>query len=162
MTNPHSRILTEPFIRALKPARPGARYAVADALCPGLKVRVTDRGSKSYILWRRFGGAPNPAARSLGRVGEITLAQAREKARGWLELVVKGEDPAALQRASREAEQDKKDTTLSAVFEDYLKRHVAGQRKAKDVEREMRKDLLPVWRDKPVTAIHPQGRYPAH
>ena len=52
------RTLTEPFIKALKPAPAGQRYAIADALVPGLKVRVTDKGSKSFILWRRFGGPP--------------------------------------------------------------------------------------------------------
>jgi integrase len=151
------RVLTDPFIKALKPAPAGQRYAVADALVPGLKVRVTDKGSKSFVLWRRYGGAPNPAARSLGKVGAITLAQARDKARGWLELVSKGEDPAALERARREVEKEKRDNTFGAVFEDFLKRHVKGQRKAGQVEREMRKDLLPFWRDKPVTAITHQN-----
>lgn len=147
------RVLTVPFIEALKAAPAGQRYAVADLQCPGLKVRVTSTGAKSYVLWRRFGGAPNPAARSLGKVGVITLAKAREKARGWLELVAEGEDPAVVERARREAEQDKRDNTFSAVFEEFLKRHVKGQRKAAQVEREMRKDLLPLWHDKPVTAI---------
>jgi hypothetical protein len=89
------RTLTEPYIKALKPAPAGQRYAIADALVPGLKVRVTDKGSKSYILWRRFGGAPNPAARALGTVGELSLAEARDKARSWLALIKQGEDPRA-------------------------------------------------------------------
>jgi integrase len=147
------RVLDVPFIKSLKPAPAGQRYAVADAVVPGLKVRVTDKGSKSFILWRRFGGAPNPAARSLGKVGAISLADARTKARGWLELIAKGEDPAALERARREAEKEKRDTTFAAVFKDFLARHVKGQRKAAAVEREMKKDLLPSWGDKPVTAI---------
>ena len=87
------RTLTEPFIKALKPAPAGQRYAIADALVPGLKVRVTDKGSKSFIFWRRFGGAPNPAARALGTVGVMTLAEARDKARAWLALIKQGEDP---------------------------------------------------------------------
>jgi integrase len=43
--------------------------------------------------------------------------------------------------------------TPSAVIEEYLKRHVAGKRKAKDVEREIRKELLPRWRNKPLAFI---------
>jgi hypothetical protein len=74
---PKPRVLTEPYIRSLKPAAAGQRYAVADALVPGLKVRVTDNGAKSFILWRRYGGAANPAARALGPVGTLTLAAAR-------------------------------------------------------------------------------------
>ena len=40
------RVLTEPYIRSLKPAPAGKRYAIADALVPGLKVRVTDKGRR--------------------------------------------------------------------------------------------------------------------
>jgi hypothetical protein len=145
---PKPRVLTDPFIKALKPALPGARYAVADALVPGLKVRVTDAGAKSFVLWRRYGGSKNPAARSLGKVGAITLAEAREKARLWLRQIAAGEDPGRIERRRREAEQERNDVTFGAVFEDYLARHVKGKRKAADVEREMRKDLLSRWKDK--------------
>jgi integrase len=147
------RVLTEPFIRALKPAPAGQRYAVADALVPGLKVRVTDKGAKSFILWRRYGGARNPAARALGAVGPLTLAAAREKARRWLELVKAGQDPRAVELAQRAAEDDRKATTFGAVMEDYLARHVQGQRRAKVTTREIRKELLPRWRAKQVTEI---------
>jgi len=139
------RTLTEPYIKALKPAPAGQRYAIADALVPGLKVRVTDKGSKSFILWRRFGGAPNPAARALGTVGVMTLAEARDKARSWLELIKRGEDPRGDAATG--------DNTFGVVIEEYLKRHVAGQRKAADVEREVRKELLPRWRNKALSAI---------
>jgi integrase len=139
------RTLTEPYIKALKPAPAGQRYAIADALVPGLKVRVTDKGSKSFILWRRFGGAPNPAARALGTVGVMTLAEARDKARSWLELIKRGEDPRGDATAG--------DNTFGAVVEEYLQRHVAGQRKAADVEREIRKELLPRWRNKALSTI---------
>src|SRR4029077_6195151 len=87
------RTLTEPYIKALKPAPAGQRYAIADALVPGLKVRVTDKGSKSYILWKRYGGAAHPAARALGTVGELTLAEARQRAREWIAAIKHGEDP---------------------------------------------------------------------
>jgi hypothetical protein len=50
----------------------------------------------------------------------------------------------------RQAEQERNDVTFGAVFEDYLARHVKGKRKAADVEREMRKDLLSRWKDKPL------------
>jgi len=90
---PDPRNLTEPLIRNLKPATAGQRYAVADAVVPGLKVRVTDKGAKSFVLWRRYPGAMNSAAaRSLGKVGELTLADARTKARAWLALLAQGKE----------------------------------------------------------------------
>ena len=100
------RVLTDPFIRSLKPAPKGDRYAVADAIVPGLKVRVTDRGTKTFILWKRFSGAANPAARSLGKVGALTLAQAREKARAWLELLARGIDPREIERQRQAGNQN--------------------------------------------------------
>jgi integrase len=139
------RTLTEPFIKALKPAPAGQRYAIADALVPGLKVRVTDKGSKSFILWRRYGGAAHPAARALGTVGVMTLAEARDKARAWLALIKQGEDPRGDAATG--------DNTFGVVIEQYLKRHVTGQRKAADVERKIRRELLPRWRAKPLASI---------
>jgi integrase len=141
------RILTEPYIRSLKPAATGKRYAVADALVPGLKVRVTDKGSKSFIVWRRYGGASNPAARAIGSVGAMTLAEAREKARDWIDAIKRGDDP------RRSAAKVKNMNTFGVIMEDYLKRHVAGKRKAKDVNREIRKELLSRWRNKPLASI---------
>jgi integrase len=148
-----SRILTDTSIRALKPAPAGKRYAVADAIVPGLKVRITDRGAKSFVLKRRYGGADHAAARSLGRFGEITLADARTKARAWLALLAQGEDPGRVARRRRESERARNDVTFAAVMEEFLARHVKGQRKARDVEREMRKDLSPRWGDKPLSEI---------
>ena len=111
MTAP--RNLTEPFIRNLKPAALDQRYAVADAVVPGLKVRVTDRGSKSFILWRRYPGAKNSAAaRSLGKVGELTLADARTKARAWLALLAQGKDPSV--------EDVARATMFGVAMEDYM------------------------------------------
>jgi integrase len=144
---PKPRILTEPYIRSLKPAPAGKRYAIADALVPGLKVPVTDKGSKSFIVWRRYGGAANPAARAIGAVGTMTLAEAREKARDWIDAIKRGDDP----RGSAAKVRD--ENAFGAVIEEYLKRHVAGKRKAKDVEREIRKELLPRWRNKPLASI---------
>jgi integrase len=140
------RLLTDPFIRNLKPAPAGQRYAISDALVPGLRVRVTATGSKTYILWRRVAPTHKSAsALALGAVGQLTLAQARDKARAWLAMIAQGQDP----RAARQAHAD----TFAVIFEDYLRRHVRGLRKAKDHEREMRKELLPRWATKPVAAI---------
>jgi hypothetical protein len=147
------RNLTDLFIASLKPAPKGERASFADTQVPGLKVRVTDKGAKSYVLWRRYNGSKNPAARSLGTVGTITLAEAREKARAWLKLIAKGEDPRAAERREREARQDTNAITFALVFEEYLVAHLKKLRKAADIEREMRKDLLSRWKDKPIAEI---------
>jgi hypothetical protein len=98
---------------------------------------VTDKGAKSYVLWRRYNGSKNPAARSLGSVGTITLADVREKAREWLKLIAKGEDPHNVERREREAKQLTNDNNFGKAFEEYVKQHLKGLRKAADIEREM-------------------------
>ena len=60
------RLLTDPFIRNLKPAPAGQRYAISDALVPGLRVRVTATGSKTYIVGL-------PVIRGVGVVGPPDL-----------------------------------------------------------------------------------------
>ena len=88
------RPLTDRGIAALKPAPIGKRQLIWDALVPGLAVRVTDKGSKAFVLVGRFPGSKHPTARALGKVGAISLEDARHRAREWLGLLMKGLDPA--------------------------------------------------------------------
>jgi hypothetical protein len=71
--------LTDRAVRALPPAPKGKRRLVWDAIVPGLAVRVTDRGQRSFVLVTRYPGSPHPAPRSLGTVGAISLGDARER-----------------------------------------------------------------------------------
>ena len=139
------RTLTEAFIRNVAAAPPGKRIAYSDALVVGLRLRVTDTGHKSYILWRRFNRAAHPAARALGTVGAMTLTEARDKARTWIELIKAGQDP--------RGDATTGDNTFGAIVETYLRHHVAGQRQAAGVERLIRKELLPRWRNKSLATI---------
>src|SRR4029077_14434745 len=87
------RVLNDRIIKALKPAAAGTRREIWDALVPGLGIRVTETGAKSFVLATRYPGAKNPTRRALGGYGELTLEQARAKAREWLRLIEKGIDP---------------------------------------------------------------------
>jgi hypothetical protein len=84
MTTHTPRRLTDAFIRALPAAKPGQRCAVSDVIVPGLRVRVSDTGHKSFILWRRTDPrAKSASALLLGVVGQITLADVRAKPGAW-------------------------------------------------------------------------------
>ena len=52
---PAPRNLTEPYIRSLKPAPAGQRYAIADAVVPGLKIRVCHSACNFDPLSRGIG-----------------------------------------------------------------------------------------------------------
>src|SRR5262249_20616073 len=119
------RTLTDRFIKTRERAQPGTRYEVWDTVVPNFGVRVTDKGHKTFILMARFGGAKHPTRRELGEVGAITLANARDKAREWLNLMGEGRDPRdeiERQRLAEEqrrlAEERKKANSFAAVLED--------------------------------------------
>ena len=105
--------LTDRFINSRKPAPAGQRQEYTDAIVPGLALRVTDRGHKSFVLISRYPSNPkNPTRRVLGYVGVIGLDEARQKAREWLELVGKGIDPKAEEARQQLRRRDARSTPL--------------------------------------------------
>jgi integrase len=115
--------LTDRAIAALKPAPKGKRLLVWDALVPGLAVRVTDKGQRSFVLVTRYPGSANPAPRTIGKVGAVGLADVRSIAQGWLRQIAQGIDPAQAAQAT-EVE------TFQAICTDYLSRDGAKLRTA--------------------------------
>jgi integrase len=134
--------LTDRLLKSLKPEpKP---YEVMDSQVGGLGIRVMPSGVKTFILRRRYPGSTQPARRSLGTYGEISLAQAREKAREWNALVKKGIDPAIEEsrrrQAAIEAEKLRQTSTFGAAFEEYLKRKASKLKSGPDIEREIRRE----------------------
>jgi integrase len=146
-------ILTDKKVLALKPAPVGKRYIVADAVVPGLGVRVTDRGHRSYILGARYPGSQHFKRREIGAVGAITLADARETARAWITMIAGGRDPRDLIRKQKEEIALTVANTFAVVAEEFIARHLRGKRKAAVVEREIRRELIPAWGNKPLGEI---------
>ena len=95
MPNPNARtILTPKSIVALRP-QPGKRVHAFDAIVPGLAVRVTEKGAKSFCLITRFGGEQKwitlgpVVLDAKGRVAN--LAEARTDANELISKVKRGE-----------------------------------------------------------------------
>jgi len=84
------RNLTDRTLKALKPAAAGKLYDVMDTVVPGFGVRVSDSGRRTFMLVARYPGSSNPARRSIGAYGAITLADARQTAQDWLKLIKAG------------------------------------------------------------------------
>jgi integrase len=143
--------LTDRKLKALK--RESKRYDVMDSDVPGFGVRVSETGQKSFILIARYPGSPNPTRRTLGEYPSLSLENARGRARDWRDLIRKGLDPKAEDERLRRLELRKQQTTFAAVAEDYIERHVKGQRKARDTEREIRKELIAALGERPVTSL---------
>jgi hypothetical protein len=147
------KTLNDRALKALKPAAPGKRDLVHDAIVPGLAIKVTDRGHKSFVLIKRYPGSRNPAPRSLGEYGAISLEQARDKARDWLELLRKGIDPAVEEERRRQAEVRRQKNSFVQVAEAFIADKLPGERKGKEVERDIRRVFMPLWEKRPITDI---------
>jgi integrase len=146
-------ILTDRGIAGLKTT--GRRYDVQDVVVPGLAVRVGETGHKSFVLVTRYPGSTTPTRRSLGVVGAITLAAARDEARKWLEQIKSGVDPRIARERDRRAELRKAKDTFEAVAERYIAAVLPKQRKGYAVERNLRVDILPIWKGLPIAEITP-------
>ena len=138
--------LTKRGIDALQAAPLGKRQLVWDALVPGFAVRVTDRGAKAFVLVARFPGSPNPTARALGRVGAISLEDARARAREWIGLIYQGRDPATQLHAQEAG-------TLQAVSLDWLARDGAKLRSIANLRASLERNVLPILGSKPIAEI---------
>ena len=134
--------ITDKRIKALKAAPEGKRFEIMDAVVPGMAVRVTDRGVKTFVLVGRFPGSSHPTRRALGEYRVLTLEKAREKARQWHELIQRGQDPKEIDRQRHAEEQRRRDTSFGAVAEDYIRLGLTGQRKAATVARELRDEFI--------------------
>ena len=139
--------LTDRTIRAIQPAQAGKRRIVWDALVPGLGLRVTERGVKTFVLVTRYPGSPNPTPRSLGVYGAITLEAARTKARQWLTLIAGGTDPE--QHAARKLEQ-----TFQAISEQYFLRKAKAHRSRAAIEAILTRLVYPTLGARPIEAIN--------
>ena len=151
------QILTDRFIKSRKKALTGKRNDYPDALVPGLALRVTDRGHKSFVLVTRYPSSPeHPTRRSLGDVGAITLEQARQKARGWIELIGRGIDPKIEEARQRAAAQRRQQNSFAAVAAEFLERHASKLRKRAEAKRIIESEFVKRWGARPITDIRPE------
>jgi integrase len=138
--------LTDRAIQSLKPAEPGKRRIVWDALVPGLGLRVTEKGVKTFVLVTRYPGSPNPTPRSLGTYGAISLEAARTKAREWLGLIGNGVDPDIQAREKQEA-------TFQAIASNYFHRKAKDHRSRRSTEGTLARLVYPSLGSQPIEAI---------
>lgn len=102
--------LTQAVVNAIEPPETG-RLAIYDAKQPGLVLRVTPAGAKSWCLYRRVNGKPQRI--SLGTFPAIGVEDARKLAAMHLANIYKGVDPNAEKRASR------RNTTLGEAWKAF-------------------------------------------
>jgi integrase len=150
-------VLSDRFIASPKRVPEQGRATYRDVLVPGLAVRVSSTGHRSFVLVKRFPLHPrNPTPRSLGEYGEITLDAARQKARDWLALIQRGVDPKAEEGRQRAAALRRQVSTFRFVANEFMDRHGNGLAKANDARKTLCVDFAKTWGDRPITDIQPE------
>src|SRR5580704_778058 len=163
--------LTDRKIKSFKPrTKP---YDEPDGEVPGLAVRVMPSGTRTFVLIARFPPRPHPTRRALGSyieksklaIGQeptvddvlaldaLTLAEARLKAQAWRGLIKRHIDPSIEAERRVRAEMRRQENTFAAVAEAFIADKLPGERKGKEVERDIRKEFLPLWGTHPITDI---------
>ena len=145
------RQLTDLKIRSLKAAE--KPFDIKDTQVPGLHVRVMPTGHRSFVLLGRFPGKPHPTRRALGGYGELTLEEARDKAREWRKLISRGIDPQVQEERERQSLLRQQCITFSAVAEDFIRDKLPSERKGKETRQDIRRELLPKWGVRPIIDI---------
>jgi hypothetical protein len=107
--------LTDLLIRNLKPAPTGQRYVVHDALLPEFGVLVTDKGSKSFTVYKRWPGEKAPKRLKIGDANKMKLTDARKLARRRLEMAAEGVNYRKEERKAAEERAKLAAHTFSAV-----------------------------------------------
>src|SRR5215469_5896152 len=146
--------LTDRSLQALRPAPEGRRVIVWDALLPGMAVRISGRGKRSFYAVKRRTGRTQPSWVLLGAYPATTLAVARAKARDALGALIEGQDPARLaegrRRAREEAERRLQASTFASIAEDFIKRHAMTRRSGRMVAGIIRRELIPSWGERQI------------
>jgi integrase len=144
--------LTDLFVERA-PAPMAGRAEYFDASFPGLALRVTETGRKSWSLFYRFNGRLRRF--TIGRYPMIKPGQARREAINALERVRQGIDPGEEKKGRRDKHSPETEA-FEAIVQDYLERHVRKNSAIatyQEAKRDLEYNVLPKWRNRPIASI---------
>jgi integrase len=136
--------LTDIAIRSYQPR--AVQYAVGDSACPGLCVRITPKGIKSFAFaYRKPKGKVEWL--TIGRYPDVTLTRAREVANDARKVAASGGTP-VLRAAAENAK------TYAQVVELYHAERLVGLRSGDKVHTILQRiGRVYGWNDRPIAAI---------
>lgn len=148
--------LTEMAVDKLNPVA-GQRLEVFDTLTPGLALRVTEGGKKSWSVMYRVAGRGDGGNRgalrrmTLGAYPLVDLKAARDRARAAIDLADRGDAPSDKRRDELE---EKRDSTVDNICGRYVAlRLKPSVKKWQDADRLLRLHVLPDWGNIPIGDI---------
>ncbi len=153
--------MTEQMLERISPPRTG-RMEISDALCPGLCLRITPAGAKTFSVAYKVPGEGGVNAHgrllvgiqhriTLGSWPILGLREAREEARKLLVQVSHGIDPRI---ARKQANVTRFTNTFESLTSRFIEQEVKPNIKSwRNVESALRLHVVPHWSDRPVTDL---------
>lgn len=136
------KALSDKTILALKP-KP-RRYEVFDALCPGLGLRVSEHGRKTFSV-KYYYGTKQRRLR-LGHYPIVSLPKAREKAMDALRQVGDGIDPASRRRQPG--------MFVEAICADFIRQYAKPRnRNWRETERVLNREFVSIHGQRDIRQI---------
>ena len=118
-----------------------------DPAYPGLALRVSDTGRKSWVYFYRIkNGKVHQRRMTLGTYPAMDVAAAHDAWRVAFDLVQAGRDPAV-------ADTSLPPMSFEGVTEEWLKRDQAGNRSGNIIASRFRNYVLPAWQGRLITDI---------
>lgn len=143
---------TDAAVKRLKAPENG-RVEYWDASLPGFGLRITDKGSRSWVVMFRVRGRLRRL--TLGSYPAISLKDARREAGEAMREAAAGNDPAAAKALTKRqwAEPNAFRSVAEAWLADTGKRGGARLRSKKAIESQLARDVFPILGAVPVTEI---------
>jgi integrase len=130
-----------------------------DRRVPGLSLRVSPSGTKSWVVTARRPGKKNPSRYTLGSYRELDLTDARAKALKFKADLREGIDPVLERRIKREVAVTNAENTFGEWIIRYLEEYSATNHKQKthdEVKRVLNVNFQE-WNDLPLASITPDA-----
>ncbi len=99
--------------------QPGKRSVYYDTRVSHLALRVTDTGTKTFLVYRWVDG--KSLKRTIGQFPDLSIEQARTAAQKMNSSLAQGIDPLELKRVAR------KELTLGELFDQYIEDYAKGR-----------------------------------
>lgn len=109
-------------IESLPLPETGQRSTYLDEKVPGLQLRITSNGIKTFSVFRRPKGG-KPERVTVGRFPIVTVEQARRKAAQINLAIESGANPAQVKRANRQ------EMDFAELFQEFLDRHAKPRKR---------------------------------
>ena len=144
--------LTEAMIEKLRPP-PGGRMEIFDAIVPGLAVRLTPNGAKSFVVRGRVKGWHAPIRITLGDARGMKLSAARQEASDVLRALRAGTDPREVRRLRKLEAEKAGSLRFEHVVETFIGKHAKRNRSWRQNEALFANHVTPHWRGRLLTEI---------